>query len=221
MTLEVDKKFHQLDLKGVSEEGEFEGYASRFGQRDQGGDVVAKGAFKACLSSRKPSAVKMLWQHDPSHPIGVWDAIKEDADGLHVKGRLLLSVAKARETYELMKAGVLDGLSIGYRTIKALRDDRTGFRELKEVDLWEISVVTFPMLTSATVTSVKTDITIRDVERILREADVPNEFAKMVAAYGYDEAKRRVSGGQRDADNGLNDVADTLRRMKETLQRRL
>lgn len=218
MTTNTEKKFQLLDLKEVSEEGVFEGYASKFGDRDQGGDTVMKGAFKNSLSQRKAKGVKMLWQHDPSHPIGVWDEIKEDATGLFVRGRLLTTVQKAKETYELMKAGVIDGLSIGYRTIKSLRDDATGFRQLKEVDLWEISLVTFPMLTSATVTSVKGDWTKREVERVLRDAGMPNAMAVKLIAGGYDAAN---SGGQRDADDGLNDLAETIRQMNDNLQRRL
>ena len=218
MTTNTEKKFQLLDLKEVSEEGVFEGYASKFGDRDQGGDTVMKGAFKNSLSQRKAKGVKMLWQHDPSHPIGVWDEIKEDATGLFVRGRLLTTVQKAKETYELMKAGVIDGLSIGYRTIKSLRDDATGFRQLKEVDLWEISLVTFPMLTSATVTSVKGDWTKREVERVLRDAGMPNAMAVKLIARGYDAAN---SGGQRDADDGLNGLAETIRQMTDNLQRRL
>lgn len=218
MTTNTEKKFQLLDLKEVSEEGVFEGYASKFGDRDQGGDTVMKGAFKNSLSQRKAKGVKMLWQHDPSHPIGVWDEIKEDATGLFVRGRLLTTVQKAKETYELMKAGVIDGLSIGYRTIKSLRDDATGFRQLKEVDLWEISLVTFPMLTSATITSVKGDWTKREVERVLRDAGMPNAMAVKLIAGGYDAAN---SGGQRDADDGLNGLAETIRQMNDNLQRRL
>ena len=219
MTTNTEKKFAALDLKEVSDEGEFEGYASKFGDRDQGGDVVQKGAFRNSLKQRKASGVKMLWQHDPSYPIGVWDEIKEDAEGLYVRGRLLTTVGKAKETYELMKAGVIDGLSIGYRTIKALRDDATGFRQLKELDLWEISLVTFPMLTSATVTSVKGDWNKRDAERVLRDAGMPNAMAVKLVAGGWDAAN--TSGVQGDPDDGLSDLAASIRQMNETLQRRL
>lgn len=219
MTTNTEQKFAPLDLKEVSDEGEFEGYASKFGDRDQGGDTVVKGAFTSSLKKRRVQGIKMLWQHDPSFPIGVWDEIKEDSNGLYVKGRLLTSVSKAKETYELMKAGVIDGLSIGYRTIKAMRDDRTGYRELKELDLWEISLVTFPMLASATVTSVKGDWDKRSVERVLRDAGMPNAMAVKLIAGGWDAAN--TSGGQGDPDDGLNDLAAQLRQMNETLQRRL
>lgn len=221
MTKNVEERFCSLDLKEVSEEGEFEGYASKFGDRDQGGDVVIKGAFSNSLKKRKGAAgVKMLWQHDPGSPIGVWDEISEDAKGLKVRGRLLVSaVQKARETHELMKAGVIDGLSIGYRTIKALRDDATGFRQLKELDLWEISLVTFPMLPSATVTSVKGDWDKRTVERVLRDAGMPNAMAVKLLAGGWNAAN--TSDAQGDPGDGLSDIMEQLRGMNETLQRRL
>lgn len=219
MAKNLDQKFCTLDLKQVSEEGEFEGYASKFGDRDQGGDTVMKGAFTDSLKRRKPNEVKMLWQHNASEPIGIWEDMKEDRTGLFVKGRLLLSVNRARETHELMKAGVIDGLSIGFRTVRSTRDDQTGDRQLKELDLWEVSLVTFPMLESATVTSVKGDWNKRDVERVLRDAGMPNAMAVKLIAGGWDAAN--TAGVQGDPDNGLSDLAESLRRMNETLQRRM
>lgn len=129
-----------------------EGYASIFGLIDQGGDAVAKGAFAASLARLKAKGdkVRMLWQHDPTKPIGVWDEITEDAQGLRVRGRLLPEVAQAREAAALIEAGAIDGLSIGYRTVRAERDAQ-GQRKLIEVDLWEVSLVTFPMLPEAKV----------------------------------------------------------------------
>lgn len=216
----TEHKFAQLDMKEVSDEGEFEGYASKFGDRDQGGDVVMKGAFKKSLRQRKGSkGVKMLWQHDSSFPIGVWDEVKEDEQGLYVRGHLLTSVSKAKETYELMKAGIIDGLSIGYRTVKAVRDEATGSRQLKELELWEISLVTFPMLSSATVTSVKGDWDKRGVEHILRDAGMPNAMAVKLIAGGWDAAN--TSGVQGDPGYGLNCLADQVRKMNETLKRKL
>ena len=219
MTKNLESKFATIDLKQVSEDGEFEGYASKFGDRDQGGDTVLKGAFRNSLKTRKANGIKMLWQHNPSYPIGIWDEVKEDATGLFVKGRILDSVQKGRETLELMRAGIIDGMSIGYRTIKAMRDDATGFRQLKELDLWEISLVTFPMLPSATVTSVKGDWTKRDVERVLRDADMPNAMAVKLVAGGWDAAN--TAGVQGEPDDGLSDVASQLAALNETLQRRL
>ena len=139
--------------KPVMTEGAvIEGYASRFGLPDQGGDLVAKGAFGASLArlAAKGDKVRMLWQHDPTKPIGVWDEIREDGVGLWVKGRLLPEVTLAREAAALIAAGAIDGLSIGYRTISAERDGK-GRRLLSEVELWEVSLVTFPMLAEAKV----------------------------------------------------------------------
>jgi uncharacterized protein len=155
----TDKKetgsYFEFDLKSVSEDGTFTGYASLFGVEDLGRDVVQSRAFAKSLKSKPASKVKMLRGHDTSEPIGVWDSIVEDARGLKVSGRLILCTVKGRETYELMKAGALDGLSIGYRTKKESYDRTKKVRQLDELDLHEISVVTFPMLTSATISSVK------------------------------------------------------------------
>ncbi len=129
-----------------------EGYASVFGVADQGGDVVLPGAYAASLKrlGAEGRRVKMLWQHDPGQPLGVWDDIREDAHGLWVKGRVLTDLSRGREAAALLAAGAIDGLSIGYRTIKADRDAK-GRRLLAEVELWEVSLVTFPMLPEARV----------------------------------------------------------------------
>ena len=151
----LERKFCRLgkDLH-LAEEGTIEGYASLFGTCDQGGDVVQKGAYAGSLErlAKEGRGVKMLWQHDPAQPIGVWSEVREDDRGLHVRGRILESVAKGREAAELIRAGAIDGLSIGYRTLKATRD-RKGQRLLSELELWEVSLVTFPMLPSARVTA--------------------------------------------------------------------
>jgi uncharacterized protein len=130
-----------------------EGYASLFGTPDQGGDVVAPGAYAASLKAMATEGrrVRMLWQHDPAQPIGIWDSVTEDAHGLRVKGRLLDSVTRGREAAALIAAGAIEGLSIGYRTIRAAKTDK-GHRLLTELELWEVSLVTFPMLSTARVT---------------------------------------------------------------------
>ena len=138
----------------VTEGKVIEGYASVFNRRDQGGDVVLPGAYAGSLKAmaKADRRVKMLWQHDPAQPIGIWDEVKEDANGLWVKGRLLPEVAKGREAVALLEAGAIDGLSIGYRTVKAERDGK-GQRLLSELELWEVSLVTFPMLPEARVSA--------------------------------------------------------------------
>jgi HK97 family phage prohead protease len=150
-----ETKFARAALASVEADGTFSGYASLFGKTDLGRDVVMPGAFRGSLMKRGAAGVKMLFQHDPNQPIGVWTEIREDGTGLFVKGRLTADVARAREVLALMRAGALDGLSIGYRTVRGQTDAKTGVRRLMEVDLWEISVVTFPMLPDARVSSVK------------------------------------------------------------------
>jgi HK97 family phage prohead protease len=124
-----------------------EGYASLFGRLDRGRDRVMPGAFRASLARRGAGGVRLLWQHDPGEPIGRWLDVREDARGLFVRGVLVPEVKRGREAMALLSAGALDGLSIGFRTVKARRVG--GARELVEVDLWEISIVTFPLLDGA------------------------------------------------------------------------
>lgn len=150
-----ETKRAELPLSRTSPAGIIEGYASLFGVADSGGDIVMAGAFARSLAKRGAAGVKMLWQHDAAQPIGVWTSIREDAKGLKVAGRLDLSVARAREALSLLASGAVDGLSIGFRTRRATTDRTNRLRRLQEVDLWEISVVTFPMLNEARVDAVK------------------------------------------------------------------
>lgn len=154
-SLAREVKFAQMQIKTLSKEGYFEGYASLFGKIDLGKDIILPGAFQQSLRRKGAKGIKMLFQHDPNEPIGIWLDIKEDRLGLYVKGRLMQDVARAREVHSLMQAGALDGLSIGFRTLEGHRDSKTGIRRLKKIDLWEISIVTFPMQTEARVQSVK------------------------------------------------------------------
>ncbi|KQT55264.1 MULTISPECIES: HK97 family phage prohead protease [unclassified Aureimonas] len=130
-------------------EGRIAGYASLFGAIDLSGDRVLPGAFLASLRRRGTAGIRMLWQHDPARPIGVWTKLTETATGLFAEGRLALDTAGGREAFELIRAGAVDGLSIGFRTKTARRGSAGAKRLLEEIDLWEISVVTFPMQESA------------------------------------------------------------------------
>jgi hypothetical protein len=132
-------------------EGWISGYASLFGAADLYGDVVEPGAFARTLAERGAGGVRLLWQHDPKEPIGVWERLHEDARGLRAEGRLALEVARAREAWALLRAGAIAGLSIGYNTVAAEHDPETGHRRLIEVDLWEVSLVTFPACPGATI----------------------------------------------------------------------
>jgi len=143
-----------LMLKNLDEAGRFAGYGSVFGLVDSQRDLMLPGAFSRTLSGRV-SEIKLLWQHLQDEPIGVFDVIREDASGLYVEGRLLLEVQRAREAYALLKEGVVRGLSIGYSPVRYTIDKKTGVRKLAEVELWEISLVTFPANEAAQVTMVK------------------------------------------------------------------
>ncbi len=139
----------------LSADGAVEGYASLFGEIDQARDMMMPGAFSKTLQQRGLRKIPMLFQHDPAEPVGVWLELTEDWRGLHARGQLIPDVARARELLALMKAGAIDGLSIGYRTVRAQIDPRSRVRRLYQVDLWEISIVTFPLLQGARVSAVK------------------------------------------------------------------
>ena len=170
----LETKFARFgDGLSVSGEAEIAGYASLFGSPDQSGDVVQRGAYRAALKAlaARGQTVKLLWQHDPAQPIGVWEELREDDRGLWVKGRLLQSTQRGREAAALVAAGALDGLSIGYRTRRAERRAEGG-RLLTELELWEVSLVTFPMLSGARVAAKAggADGALRDLAAILRDA---------------------------------------------------
>jgi HK97 family phage prohead protease len=167
----LETKF--CDFEGalaLTEGAEIAGYASLFGTADKGGDVVQKGAYAASLArlATARSGVRMLWQHDPTKPIGVWDEVREDGRGLWVKGRLLLDLRLAHEAYVLLQAGAIDGLSIGYRTLRSEKAAGGG-RLLHEIELWEVSLVTFPMLPEARVQADPIDLD-PDLARVIAES---------------------------------------------------
>ena len=173
-----EAKFTALDLKAVGADGAFEGYASLFDKEDLGHDIVLPGAFRDTLAKRGAAGVKMLFQHNPSEPIGVWDVLREDAKGLFVQGRLLLDVARAREVFALMRAGAINGLSIGYRAVKSRRDKPKSARKIMAIDLWEISIVTFPMLPEARIAAVK------DVRPFAKRRPSEREFERWLTEHG-------------------------------------
>lgn len=200
----MEYKFFSCDVKQEGE-GQISGYGSVFDSVDEGNDLIVKGAFdKSLASGRHP---KMLWQHSQENIIGVWNSVKVDDHGLKLKGTILQDVAKGAEALTLLKAGALDGLSIGYRTKDYAVDAKTRIRSLKEVDLFEISLVTFPMNTEATVTDVKQLQSPREVEQLLRKAGVPVSFAKLLALHGYEEAIRRLGDHCDDDDEAKAQAA--------------
>nr|WP_245195785.1 HK97 family phage prohead protease [Aureimonas populi] len=147
------------------EDGLVRGYASLFERTDPSGDRIERGAFARTLKERGAAGIRMLWQHDPAEPIGVWTAIAEDSRGLLVEGKLALSTRRGRDVFELIRAGAVDGLSIGFKARRARREPG-GVRRIAEIDLWEISVVTFPMQALARLAETRG----RDLPRRIREA---------------------------------------------------
>lgn len=136
-------------------DGAVEGYASLFGETDQARDMVMPGAFAATLRHRGLRRIPMLFQHDPAEPVGIWLELREDMRGLYARGRLIPDVARARELLSLVREGAIDGLSIGFKTVKSRFDPKARVRRLEQVELWEISIVTFPLLPGARVRAVK------------------------------------------------------------------
>ena len=148
-----DTPFHPR--AALHPDGSVEGYASLFGEVDQARDMVMPGAFTQSLRLRGLRRIPMLFQHDPAEPIGIWQDITEDWRGLRVRGRLIPDVVRARELLALLREGAADGLSIGFKTVKARLDPKSRIRKLDQIELWEISIVTFPLLPGARVRAVK------------------------------------------------------------------
>lgn len=164
-----------FEVRATGENGEIEGYGSVFGVKDSYSDIVAAGAFNASIAEHKAngSMPAMLWQHDQSEPIGVWTEMAEDAKGLRVKGQIVTETEKGRAAYALLKKGALRGLSIGFVSKAWSYDEEADIRTLTAVDLWEVSLVTFPANGKAMIDTVKNMGRIdapKDAEKILREA---------------------------------------------------
>jgi HK97 family phage prohead protease len=199
----MEIKHLSLEWK-ADDQGMIEGYGSVFDVVDQGGDIIAPGAFRQSLASGRK--VKMLYQHDPSSVVGVWNTLEEDGKGLRVAGKLLTSVKAGAEAYEYVKAGAIDGLSIGYRTVKSM--DRNGKRVIMQAELWEVSLVTFPMNEMARIDAVKAAEMSRDeIERMLTlRAGLSRSVARKLLADGYGGIK-----DMRGAVAGADELADLLR----------
>jgi len=214
--LEVKSELKAYEDEDEDKEyGEFEGYGSVFGNKDLGNDVIEKGAFAKSIRRRKAKGVKLLYQHKSDMPIGVFDEIKEDEHGLVVKGRLDLKTQAGAEAYELLKMGALDGLSIGFRVNpkEVSYDKRGGKRIIKEVDLMEVSLVTFPMNPQATVRSVKgEEISIREWENGLRDAFSLSRSEAKVAAKAVTKCF-----DQREVDESA-ELVDAIKELTLTLK---
>lgn len=219
--LDFDCEFKLLDPTSDAA-GTIEGYASVFNVMDDGGDIVIPGAFKATLADwkKRKSLPAMLWQHDTAQPIGLWTEMAEDDKGLKVKGNLILGVPQADTARTLILGGAVKGLSMGFRTRDYEIDRNTGARQLKKVDLYEISPVTIPMLREAQVTSVKgLGASDREIEQALRDGGLSIKDAKIGVSIVKKMALR--DGGQHEhtpRDAGATDVLLAMRRAAEALR---
>ena len=185
-----------IEIKDVGEDGTFTGLASTFGGKpDSYGDTIANGAFVDTIAKGGygGNGIKMLWQHDRSKPIGVWTEMVETKRGLQVKGQLAINTSLGRDAYELLKIGAINAMSIGFDSVEA-EDTKTG-RLFKKVELYEISLVTFPANTGAKISAVKNygyddlkDIDdVRTLEKFLCDAGFSNGAARKVISICKDK----------------------------------
>lgn len=219
-----------LELKEASEDGTFKGYGSVFNVKDSASDMVDKGAFLASLGrwEAKGMMPPMLWQHDMKSPIGRYNVMREDESGLYVEGKFSMAVEKAREAHALLKDGVISGLSIGYMTVKSQWDEQENVRRLKEVDLFEVSLVTMPANEMAQVLHVKAAEQIqteRDFEAFLKLQGYSQSQAKAITATGFKGLSHRDDDKiseikQRDVA-GIAVISQALQSLNETLSKGL
>lgn len=193
----IQKIEASFEIKELSTEGTFAGYASVFDIEDYYGDIVAKGAFKRTLNGKRKRQPALLWQHRAAEPIGVWDHMEEDDKGLFAEGRLALATQRGREAYELLKIKAISGLSIGFTPVKYQIDEDTGKRTLLDIDLWETSLVTFPANDAARIGQVRAVLNSGElpqpklVEDVLRDAGFSIKQAKAIVARGLSSLRLR------------------------------
>ena len=221
--LEVKSEIKMTESDEATEEyGTFEGYASVFENTDLGNDIIKTGAFTKSIKDRTHKGIKLLYQHKSDMPIGVFDEVKEDSHGLHVKGRLALKTAAGRDAYELLKLGALDAMSIGFRANpeEISYDKRSQKRTIGEVDLLEISLVTFPMNPQALVRSVKAEkISIREWENGMRDAfTLSRSEAKVAAKAVYQVFEEKKNSEMLNGLNSNMELVDAIKNLTLTLK---
>jgi len=206
----------ECDYKGIDadEDGSFEGYASVFGNKDLGNDVIKQGAFAKSIYEKKPRQIKLLYQHKTDEPIGVIDSLEEDKRGLKIKGRLAMGTQKGKEVYELMKMGALDSMSIGYRLSPDdyKYSDKLKKRTITNLDLMEISMVTFPMNPKAKITKVKlAEMNVREIEHYLRDVGLmSSSVAKQSASILY-KSFNHLENEQREVVDSIKHLINTIK----------
>lgn len=206
------------EKKELTEEGIFTGYGSIFDDEpDSYGDVIERGAFSKTLlnQGRNKNGIAMLYQHNHDMPIGVWTEMVEDNVGLKVKGQLAINTSNGKDAYELMKLGAIKGLSIGYTVKREEMNHDKGCRILKEIELWEISPVTFPAKVSATITGIKNIeecLTERDLENALRESGLSKSASQYIVKLCRKELRESAH-----EDESLKSILDCLKKANENL----
>jgi uncharacterized protein len=206
-----------FEVKEITEKGNFAGYGNVYGIVDQGDDIVMPGCFAESLAdwSKKGRMPALLWQHNSRQPIGAYQSMKEDNIGLYVEGTLALKTQQGAEAYELMKMGAVSGLSVGFETREDSFDQKTGVRTIKKGDLYECSLVTFPMNDSARVSAVKS------IESIGKLSDA-EAYLREVGGCSRSQAKALVSRIQAIARREVEPVAaeEDAKAIVELLNRR-
>lgn len=203
------KSFRLTEVKADMETGVFEGYASVFGNKDAYGDIVVPGAFSKTLQERA-DRVKILWQHDTDCPIGKPTEMREDVKGLYVKGKIT-PTSLGKDVIMLLQDGVICEMSIGYQTVKEEWDDSTKCNYLKEIKLYEFSLVTFPANELATVTSVKNNSNIdvcNKLNEILEALQKQNEPTKSLEDEEKDEPSDDDTQEDEDEDEETDNETD-------------
>lgn len=223
MTTVMRRKAVSLEVKSADDDGTFKGLGSVFGNVDAYGDVVVRGAFEKSLARHKKRGTMpaLLWQHDPKQPIGVYKSMEETDVGLEIEGVFALKTAKGAEAHELTKMKALRGLSIGFTIPKngAEYDEEKGVYLLKEIDLWEVSVVTFPANEEAFITDVREAFrsgnppSESEFEAILRDVGFSRTQAKTIVAKGYRGLLREagVEDPQAELVKGLEAIINTIK----------
>lgn len=206
-----------FEIKQLEETGLFSGYGAVFGNKDSYGDVIEPGAFSVSLIAHaaRKSRPKMFWQHNMHEPIGSWSEMKEDQTGLWVSGKLNMDVQRGREAYSLLKAGDIDGLSIGYQTIKSEPDKKNGVLLLKELELIEVSVVSVGANDRALIDAVKQIRgealpTLPEFEGFLREAGFSKTEATAIAGNGLSHLLRSESDSEPTGEQFMASILEAM-----------
>ncbi len=206
----MDRVIAPMQIKEAKADGSFTGYAAVFGNVDLGQDVILPGAFKTAKTTAD-GKIRIALDHNLGRLVGK-AKFAQDEHGLRVEGQLTLGVSYARDAYELMKDGVLDGLSVGFNIARGGstwedRDD-SYVRLISDAELWEFSLVAFGMNPEALVDSVKA-ANIRDFEAQLRGLGYSQREAKCLASGGFKSLGHREGGS--DSETLADDLTNLTR----------